>query len=330
MRFVPFEDLDSSPNIVVDGAAGSGTVLTLSHWPKSGTPAHLKRDTSARIAFAYLDSASSHVTAEIVSNNHFDEDGLVGIFTLVDPRTAERHRELLIDISDAGDFGFFNQRDAARIAFALSAYADPDISPLPKQLFALPYAQMASGLYEKLLEFLPNLITNLNAYRHFWEGEDQRLAATREWIEKGKILIEEKSAMDLAIVRILENLSDQPVHRFTQKRVARCHPFAIHNRTLCTRILIIQGRHVEFNYRYESWVQLVSRRPLPRVDLSALARELNEEETSGGKWHFDGVERITPQLHLDGSDETSIATDSIQRRLGHHLATGTPAWNPYD
>ena len=52
MRFVPYHELnDSTPNIIVDGAAGPGTVLTLSHWPKSGTPEALKRDTFRRDCF---------------------------------------------------------------------------------------------------------------------------------------------------------------------------------------------------------------------------------------------------------------------------------------
>ena len=126
MRFVPYHQLDTSPNIIVDGAAGTGTILTLSHWPKSGTPTNLKRDTSAEIVFAYLDSPSSHVHADIVSNNHFDEDGLVGIFTLVDPVTAEKNRDLLLDAASAGDFGVFKRREAARISFTISAYANPD------------------------------------------------------------------------------------------------------------------------------------------------------------------------------------------------------------
>src|SRR5262245_1226541 len=102
MRFVPYERLDDSPNIIVDGAAGRGTVLTLSHWPKSGTPVHLKRDTSAEIVYAYLDSPSSQVAADVVSNNHFDEDGLVGIFALIDRRAGDKYRELLLDTASAG------------------------------------------------------------------------------------------------------------------------------------------------------------------------------------------------------------------------------------
>ena len=48
MRFVPTDEL-AEPNIVVDGAAQAETVLTLSHWPKSMTPAELKADVSTEI-----------------------------------------------------------------------------------------------------------------------------------------------------------------------------------------------------------------------------------------------------------------------------------------
>src|SRR5665213_4248726 len=101
-RFVPYTQLDSSPNIIVDGAGTTGTVLTLSHWPKSGTPANLKRDTSTEIVFAYLDSPDLYVNAGAVSNNHFDEDGLVGIFALTDISTADKYRDLLMDAASAG------------------------------------------------------------------------------------------------------------------------------------------------------------------------------------------------------------------------------------
>ena len=330
MRFVPFEQLDSSPNIIVDGTAGKGTILTLSHWPKSGTPQDLKRDTSAEIVFAYRDSPSFHVQDDIVSNNHYDEDGLVGIFALVDPSTAEKHRVLLMDVASAGDFGVYQSRDAARMAFALGSYADPHTSPLRPELFAMPHPQMAAQLYRQLLEVLPGLLTNLTNFKHHWEAEDEKLTLSEEWIEKGQITIEERPAVDLAVVNVPQNLPARRIHRFAQSRLAECHPFALHNRTACSRLLIVQGQHVEFQYRYESWVQLASRRPPLRIDLSDLARELNQEETSKGRWLFDGVERITPRLHLQGSSTTSLPPSLIQRHLERHLSTGLPAWDPYD
>jgi hypothetical protein len=61
------------------GTAFTTPLLTLSYWPKSGTPRALKRDTSGGRTFAYLDASEFHVPAEAVSENHFDENGLVEI-----------------------------------------------------------------------------------------------------------------------------------------------------------------------------------------------------------------------------------------------------------
>jgi hypothetical protein len=193
MRFLPYHQLESVPNIIVDGARTKHTVLTLSHWPKSGTPVELKADTSAEIVFHYLDAPQFHVPTDVVSNNHFDEDGLVGIFAMLAPALALRHRDLLIDVAQAGDFGSFSDRRAARIVFALSAYADADTSPLPGSVFTQPYAERAGELYVRLLDVLPRLLTNLNEYRTLWEGEDEKLSASEELIKQGVITIEELS-----------------------------------------------------------------------------------------------------------------------------------------
>jgi hypothetical protein len=316
--------------VIVDGARNDETVLTLSHWPKSGSPAELKGDTSTAIVFNYLESPSFHVEADAVSNNHFDEDGLVGIFAMLQPAVAGRHRDLLVDVAQAGDFGIFVRRHAARIAFVLSAYADPESSPLPGSLFSLPYVEIASELYVHLLDVLPTLLTSVDDYRTLWENEDAKLTASEQLIEQGSITIDEQPDLDLAVVRLPDDLTRQRVHRFTQRRLAECHPFALHNRTACTRLMLLQGRRVEVQYRYESWVQLASRKPAPRVDLSKLASELNQEETTGGRWVFDGVDQITPKLHLEGSVTTSIPIDAIVRQVEHHLRTGPSAWDPYD
>jgi len=316
MRYVPYDELRSEPNVIVDGSAAGGTLLTLSHWPKSGTPLEFAADTSAEIVFKYLDRPSAHVKAGAVSNNHFDEDGLIGIFALVDPATALRHRDLLIATATAGDFGVYSSREAARMAFTISAFAEDETSPLPKEIFNLPYAAQSAALYRKLLEMIPGLLTDLNAYRRFWEGDDRTLAATEALIDHGTVAIEERPGLDLAVVRIPAG-EEMP------------HAYALHTRTPCSRLLVIHGRRVELRYRYESWVQFRSRVVAPRVDLSPLAAELNAEERPPGQWVFDGVETITPSLHLKGSDGTSIAIDSIQTRIEHHLRTGAPAWNPF-
>ena len=76
-RYLGYDDSRAVPNMVVDGAANESTVLTLSHWPGAPTPPELARDVSAEIAFAYLDAPCAHPPAEVVTNNHFDQNGLV-------------------------------------------------------------------------------------------------------------------------------------------------------------------------------------------------------------------------------------------------------------
>jgi hypothetical protein len=328
MRFIPYNQA-TIPNVVVDGSPNDHTLLTLSHWPRSGTPAELKADTSAEIAFKYLDSPKFHVACDAVTNNHFDQDGLVGVYVLIAPIPAARNRELLIDVASAGDFGVFRSRTAVRINFAVSSFADPQTSPFPKAIFDQPYPRMAAELYARILELFPKLIVEPDAFKSLWEQEDAVLTESEKMIATGEVAIEERPDLDLAVVRVPQTSAESRIHRFASSQQSLCHPAAIHNATMCTRILLIQGQYAEFQYRYEGWVQMVSRKPPSRVDLAPLAVELNVME-DGGQWTFDGVDAITPRLHLDDKDESSIPVDVILSKLEHHLKTGPPAWDPHD
>jgi hypothetical protein len=329
MRFSPYTQA-TIPNIVVDGSANEKTVLTLSHWPKSGTPRELKADTSAEIAFKYLDSPPFHVPVDLVTNNHFDQDGLVSVFALTEPDMANRYRALLIDVASAGDFGVFETREAVRINFAVSSLADPETSPLSRHVFTLPYPEMAAELYIRLLELMPRLIAEPNNFKSLWETEDAGLISSERLVQTGAVTLEEQPGLDFAVVRVPESLSSNRVHRFTSSQMSECHPLAIYNKTPRTRILLIQGQRIQFQYRYEGWVQLASRRPAPRVDLSPLTDELNSEEKSGGLWKFDGVAEITPRLYMADARESSIPADLIREKVVRHLRSSPPAWDPYD
>ena len=315
MHFIAYDAAATVPNIVVDGAAAPGTVLTLSHWPKSGTPAALRADTSAEIVFNYLDTPSLHVDVDAVSNNHFDEDGLIGIFTLVKPALASRKRALLIEIARAGDFGVCRSRHAARIAFVLSAYAAPESSPLPRATFAGPHRDVAVRLYEEMLPILPHLMTHVEDFQKLWEAEERALDESEAFLDGGIIEIESRGDRDLAIVRV-------PAH------VPVPHPMALHTRTPHSRLIVVHGTSAELRYRYEGWVQFVSRQVAPRVDLAPLAAELTAEEAAG-RWVFDGVDHITPRLYHDGPG-TSLPVEDVVARMTQALRVGGAAWNPYE
>ena len=109
VKYHPYGLLGDQPNIIVDGKAQRATVLTLSHWPWNDTPAPLLRDTSTAIVFAYLDAPEWHVPIGLVSNSHFDEDGLLSMYALVNPADALPRRDLMIATSRAGDFALGNR-----------------------------------------------------------------------------------------------------------------------------------------------------------------------------------------------------------------------------
>ncbi|MBK9970649.1 MAG: hypothetical protein IPP16_07900 [Acidimicrobiaceae bacterium] len=88
LRFVPEHAIAGIPNVVVDGSPNADTVLTLSHWPGSPTPPELRDDLSAQIAFRALSEPERFAGVEAVTNNHFDQDGIVQRVRAVVARTG--------------------------------------------------------------------------------------------------------------------------------------------------------------------------------------------------------------------------------------------------
>jgi hypothetical protein len=148
------------------------------------------------------------------------------------------------------------------------------------------------------------------------------LDASEAMIRNGSIHIEEIPELDLAVVTLPEHLRGQRVHRFTQDRRATCHPMALHNVLNSFRVLLMQGRTFEFQYRYESWVRYVSRVPSPRIDLVPLAEQLSAMESGNGRWVFDGVDEITPKLALIDAEESRLSPQQFLVRIKEYLALG--------
>ena len=191
LQFVPYKRLGFTPNIIVDSQPLESTLLTLSHWPGSGSPPELKADLSAEIVFNFLETDYPRPRAEAISNNHFDEDGLVGLFALLNPQIAKEEKEFLLDVATAGDFGTFKNREAAHVTFVLQAWAQPAQSPLNRTVFQRPYDEITSILYEELLPRFSNLFQRVHFLEQYWKDEDTLLEWSEGAIERGEIKIEE-------------------------------------------------------------------------------------------------------------------------------------------
>ena len=311
MRFVPYSGLDGRPNVIVDGAPAAGTVLTLSHWAHTPAPPGMAADLSTQMALAY--AAGRPGPVDVVSNDHFDQDGLMSVFALVDPDTALACRELVVDIAAAGDFATYRSRHAARVSMAIAAMGAG--------------GRDSDSLYAEALELVPAMLRSVEPWRDVWAEEDATLDRSEQLVRSGAVRIDEVVDLDLAVVDVPEDAPDAGGHRFGFSWTSGLHPMAVHNATDRFAVLTMRGRRYELAYRFESWVQLCSRRPRSRVDLRPLADELSAADSA--RWVADGPEALMSSLRLVDGAESSLDAAAVQAAVERHLAAAPPAWDPY-
>jgi hypothetical protein len=323
MKFVPYHLLDGRPSVVVDGSPAPGSVLTVTHWPGYPPPAGIEDDLSAQMAFHLLERADLVPgEAQAVSNNHFDQDGLVSIYALAAPDDAVRRRRFLEDVAFAGDFAVCRDRDAARLSMVLSALANDDDLPAD-------YSERTGVLYEDVLGRLPDLCDHVDRFRDVWGDEDATLEASDAAFEDGRAVIDERPEVDLAVVTVSEDTPAAGGHRFGGNWVSGLHPMAVNTRTERVTVARLRGRRYDVELRYEGWVQLRSRPVRPRRDLAPLAARLQNEETGDAVWSATPVGGLIPRLQLGDGQESSLTADRFVELLTDHLHTAPPAWDPF-
>lgn len=342
LAFVPCESLAERPHVMVDGAALASSVLTLSHWPQSPTPSVLARDVSAASVLAYLRlvtggrSAISGLpgarsrrearsaldrarSAEAVTNDHFDEDGLMSVFGLVNPETALGSAALIEAVATCGDFGVAGDDIAAGVCFAIEPLADEEAGA----------DSGGSARYEATLPRVAELLEHPARFERYFAAELAKLAAGRAALDRGDVVITERHDLDLAIVerqrrpdaaggRLPGAAGGVPVHRSV-----------VHSATTASRVIAFDGGWCECYLRYEGWVKTVSRRVPLRPDLAPLAAQLSAEERSGVTWECDGVGAVVAGLRPGGEGLSEIGPSRIVRMVSDYLAFAEPAWDPF-
>jgi hypothetical protein len=324
MRYVAYTELSGVPNVIVDGAAQSDTVLTLSHWPGSGSPAEFRADTSTEIVLNYLDTAGAAdryaPQVRAVSNNHFDEDGLCSVWAMLNPELAQQERELLVDVATAGDFNIYRRPRAAKIVFTIRSYADLETSPLADELGSDDGT--GSARYKTLLPLLEDFMDDVERYGPFWDDEWSAMLQSKTALVTGQVELHEIPHVDLAVAQAPEVL----------------HRMVLYNDTERLRILTaIPGGYYCLRYRYETWVQFASRPVMPRVDLAPLLPRLQELENRDVHWTFEGNAAITPKLQPLGPDgrpaPSSLSLETLLDELVafYEREQENPdlQWNPY-
>src|SRR5437667_1448958 len=159
------------PILCVDGVVAGG--LSRSHWAGNRTTAHLKADTSTEMALKLArDSgrASWLEGVSIVTNNHFDTDGLLSVFAALRPEEALRHEKAMIQAARTGDFGEWTTPEALKFDAVVTAYDDERRSPIASEIRGRPEHERYPIIYDRLLSALPELLTGAAACKELWSA----------------------------------------------------------------------------------------------------------------------------------------------------------------
>jgi hypothetical protein len=257
------------PAISCDGLV-PGAALDLTHWQGNRTPQRYKADTSTEIAlnFAGAPEADEQWENAVVVNNHFDTDGLLSAWVLLDPQQATAHRALLVAAAESGDFDEWPALDRG-------LWLDAAIR------------QLASGAaddqaaYRLVLPQLPELIRDLDERRDLWGREWDDLQAAVAALESGGLRAERLGQVGVMI------------HAIGQPEV----PGALLARRFlpaARRYLLAFAREGGwYDYRYErphyAWADTVIRPVIPQPDAGALAEALGTDWTDEGLPGMTGI-----------------------------------------
>jgi len=281
------EELAEIPLLSVDGICPTGP--NLSHWPGNRTPSPLKHDLSTGILlrFAALPKRERNQFLQgidLVSNNHFDTDGLLSLYVALQPEKALRYSGKMLAAAEAGDFNLGPTKEAVQFDLLVEAFCDPKLSPIGLELWNLSDSQRQERAYQVLLEMMPRLFDQLDQFKALWAEGFSRFENSHNWLRRsGKI--RKYDEIDLAIIE-----TDQILDRRAVQTVAKTD-----------RVLLVQhtpeGNLYHFWYAATSWFDMVSTRKPSRISLDQIAKTMNKECAGiDGSWIGDSLEEPVANL----------------------------------
>ena len=309
MRFEFYtEALDDVPKLSVDGTVDNS--IHFSHWQGNLTPTELKADTSTEIALNLAASPNREQLTngiELVTNNHFDTDGVLSVWTVLNGERALPYRDLLIAAAEAGDFSEYSSDDGVRVSIAIqgSDQASPnndDGSPLAK-LIAGEKVDDDARAYELVLPRVEHLLTNINDYESLWREGWNNVAAAIESFERGKSRVTEYSDGKISLVTLAPELFDGTGFSPTRHSA----PFTAISKFAKGELFLIGiptsgGWFYRLDYPYYSWAETVVRPRIERRDLSGVLPLLNDKESNrDGSWQTDNREMTSAVKFLDNA-----------------------------
>jgi len=317
MRFEFYgEAIANAPKLSVDGTVSNS--LHFSHWTGNETPSELKADTSTEIALNLVSSPNKSAFTqgiELVTNNHFDTDGVLSVWTVLNGERALKYRDLLIDAAEAGDFSEYSSKDGICVSLAIqgndSAFPNEDsVSPLARSVAKETVTDDARA-YELVLPKVEALLENVEAFEPLWRAGWNRLSAGIESFESAKSRVQGLGATGVTLVTLAQDLFGETGFDPSKDMV----PFTAIARYAKGELFVVaipssDGWFYRIDYPYYSWAETVVRPRVKRRDLSAVVESLNRRErNSGGRWQTDDRE-LTSAIKFLG-DNKGLAVSGL-------------------
>ena len=317
MRFEFYhEGLQNIPKLSVDGTVGNS--IHFSHWEGNETPEEVKADTSTEIALNLVASPNREKLTrgiELVTNNHFDTDGVLSVWTVLNGGRALELRDRLIPAAEAGDFSEFKNEDAVRTSIVIqgSDQASPNNdtgSPLAKLLAGEEVDDARA--YDLVLPEVENVLTKIGDYEELWRDAWEKVAAALDSFERGTSRVDEIPQGNFSLITLAPELFSSS--GFNPTRHAAPYTAISHYAkgslfVIATRLQ--NGWSYRIDYPYYSWAETVVRPRVPRRDFSRMVVHLNQlEQNRSGQWKLDNSEMTSAVKFLDA--QGTLAPSSLR------------------
>lgn len=336
MRFEYYHaGLDDVPKLSVDGTVSNSKHF--SHWEGNRTPPAVKADTSTEIALNLVASPERERLiegVELVTNNHFDTDGVLSVWTMLNGERALDLREQLIAAAEAGDFSEYSSRDGVRASIVIQG-ADAAIpgeeagSPLARQLAGASVTDEARA-YELVLPEVLRVITHTDDYEPLWRNVWQRIETALESFARGASHVEEDDVTGLSVITLAPGLYGSQGLKPTRHAA----PFTAisanaHGKIFLIALPMMNGWSYRIDYPYYSWAETIVRPRIERRDFNPLIARLNDLEQRSaqrdgaqGRWALDEREMTSAVKFMDQSGVLSASTlspETVAAEMGAAL-----------
>src|SRR6266852_894317 len=303
--------LVSTPKLSVDGTVNNA--IHFSHWKGNKTPASVKADTSTEIALNLAAAPNrEELTSgiDLVTNNHFDTDGVLSVWTMLNGARALELRDKLIAAAEAGDFSEMSTQEGVRASIVIQGSDSPtDVgSPLARQLAGEPVDDEARR-YELVLPQVERVLTRTNDYSSLWVDPWNRIASALESFATGRSRVEEDEEAKFSLVTLAPDIFSPSGFKPTR----HCAPFTAISHHAHGEVFLIatpfdEGWAYRIDYPYYSWAETVVRPRIERRDFTSLVTHLTERDQSAkGLWRVDTSELASA---IKFSDRNGKLTES--------------------